>query len=200
MTALAYGAYLRWAGLSRSLWVDEAWVANSASEDELQQVFFYEGSLQTSPPVFLLLVRGVVALLGPANETYRLVPFLFGLLGMVAFAFVLNSRLPRHYAFLGTMLLFFSPRAIFYSYTLKPYIGELAVAVGLLFLLWRYTDNPSNSRYVALTVSLLISMPLAYATVFLVPGLALGLWLTPAQSRFRRAVVLTAAAGSLLEY
>jgi hypothetical protein len=58
------GLFLVCIGLRRSLWFDEAWVANSATATSLYEVFYYPHWLQTSPPLFLLVVRASVAAFG----------------------------------------------------------------------------------------------------------------------------------------
>src|SRR5580658_7233610 len=63
-------------GMSRSLWLDEAWVANSVQAPSLSGMFYYPGWLQVNPPLFLLLVRGVVRLAGASNAAFRLIPLL----------------------------------------------------------------------------------------------------------------------------
>ena len=44
-------------GIERSLWLDEAWVANSVHAPTLHGMFYYPNWLQTSPPLFLLLAE-----------------------------------------------------------------------------------------------------------------------------------------------
>ena len=57
MTLLAFasvfsvGVGLRFHDLGRSLWNDEAWVANSVLTDTLYRMFHYEAWLQTTPPL-----------------------------------------------------------------------------------------------------------------------------------------------------
>ncbi len=41
--------------IGRSLWLDEAWVANSIHAPSLREMFYYPDWLQTNPPSFLLL-------------------------------------------------------------------------------------------------------------------------------------------------
>src|SRR5579883_1739266 len=71
IAVVALGMY----GMGRSLWLDEAWVANSVQEPSLGGMFHYSGWLQVNPPLFLLLVRGAVDIAGASNAAFRLVPF-----------------------------------------------------------------------------------------------------------------------------
>jgi len=47
---LAAGVITRVQFLDRSLWLDEAWVANSIRAANLQQAIYYDDWLQTTPP------------------------------------------------------------------------------------------------------------------------------------------------------
>jgi len=46
-----YGVVLRVAGLGRSLWLDEAWVANSVASPTLAKMFYYNLGCRPHPPV-----------------------------------------------------------------------------------------------------------------------------------------------------
>lgn len=81
------GLIPRVAGLSGSLWLDEAWVANSVMAPSILGVLYYETHLQVSPPMFLLMVRFAVGILGLSNEVLRVTPFLMGIVAAVAMAF-----------------------------------------------------------------------------------------------------------------
>ena len=58
----------------KSLWTGEAWVANSVLSDSLAQMFHYDAWLQTTPPLFLLLVRESVHVFGTLRVSGSAVP------------------------------------------------------------------------------------------------------------------------------
>jgi len=122
--------------LKRSLWAAEAWVANSILADSLNQVFYYDAWLQTTPPLFLLLARAVVKALGVSNLTLRLVPFTFGMAATILIAALAMRLFRRPFAMLCMMLIAFSPTAIRYSLELKQYTGDLAMSAAILLALW----------------------------------------------------------------
>src|SRR5689334_16091070 len=68
--------WLGFRGLSRSLWLDEVWVANSIRENSLAGMFWGGEWLQTSPPLFLWIAR----LFDSSTETFRAVPLLFAVI------------------------------------------------------------------------------------------------------------------------
>jgi len=71
---LLAAAVLACYGITRSLWLDEAWVANSVLERTWSGLFYYPDWLQTSPPLFLAVERLTVWLLGLSNFAFRLYP------------------------------------------------------------------------------------------------------------------------------
>src|SRR5579863_3590861 len=99
---LLVGLVLRIHDLGRSLWSDEAWVANSVLTDSLSRMFHYDAWLQTTPPLFLVLVRGTVRTLGLSNYTLRAVPFVLSVLAMALFADLCCRIFPKPLALLGT--------------------------------------------------------------------------------------------------
>ena len=112
--------------MGRSLWLDEAWVANSVLAQSLSGMFYYSGWLQTNPPLFLLAVRGAVRVFGASNTVFRLVPVL---LACAAAAGMLAAGLRLLRAPLATLaaaIVVLDPTALEYSRTLKPYSADLA--------------------------------------------------------------------------
>jgi hypothetical protein len=69
--------------MNDSLWMDEAWVANSLLEPSLHDVFFTNTWTQSSPPLFLLLERWTIWFWGPSEAALRVLPVAAGLAGLV---------------------------------------------------------------------------------------------------------------------
>lgn len=151
--------------MGRSLWLDEAWVANSIQAPSLRGMFYYPGWLQTSPPLFLLLARAALRLLGPSNAAFRVVPLLLALAAAAGMLAVSRLLLRPSFAVLAAAVVIFDPTAIEYSHTLKPYSGELAVTGLLLLAAVRYLQQPDRRRYVWLLATIAVGMPLAYSAV-----------------------------------
>ena len=156
-------------GLSVSLWMDEAWVANSLLEPTWTGVFYYPSWLQTTPPGVLVLVRSTIALFGHGPIAFRLLPLVCGLIGVIAVA-RLGRRLAPPFGLLAVLLIALSPTAIDYSRMLKQYSIELAVAAVLILVAWRYVERPTTGRYAALAATVGIGLTLAYGAVFTVGG------------------------------
>ncbi|HEX5431242.1 MAG TPA: glycosyltransferase family 39 protein [Bryobacteraceae bacterium] len=189
LAALATGI----AGIGRSLWLDEAWVANSIHAPSLAEMFYYPHWLQTSPPLYLLASRAAVGAFGFSNVSLRIAPLSFGLAAVVLMFSCARRVVAMPWAALAGALLAFSPAAVEYSHTCKQYSAGLAATTLVLLAAVRYLQSPSRAAYYWLVAAAAVALPLAYSTAFLIPGL-----LIAAASRGRKPVLLAAVCGAIL--
>lgn len=206
----AYGALVRCSSLGRSLWLDEAWVANSVLAKSLVGMFYYHSWLQSTPPLFLLLARAVVAVFGLSNAVLRMVPSLMGIFAMLCVALLAANIFLRQYALLAWSLFVLSPMAVEYSRIFKQYSSELAAAAAILLVSALYIQKPTGRRFWLLLATVVTGLLIAYAVAFLLPGTTLMIWMSPIRrgpafdpksymaSRFRRVLLFTAVAGGVL--
>ena len=188
---LALGIY----GIGRSLWLDEAWVANSVLAPSLSGMFYYPDWLQTSPPLFLLLTRGAVQAFGVSNVAFRLVPLALALVAVASMMAVSRRLLSAPFAALACALLVFHPTAIEYSRTCKQYSSELAASAVILLCTVLYLQDPVRRRFCWLAGAFALMLPMAWSTAFLLPGVALAVW---ASGGIRRAVSLVLTGSGVL--
>jgi hypothetical protein len=204
-----YGVLQRLSGMGRSLWLDEAWVANSVLASSLKGMFYYDAWLQSSPPLFLLMVRAVVSHLRPTNTAFRLIPLLMGILAILSMLALARRLLSRQFALLAWTLFVLSPVAVDYSKELKQYSAELAVSTTILLVCALYIENATIRRFWLLVGVFVIGLLVGYATVFSLPGIILLICLTPIRphtapgksftsGRVLRALCLATAAGTIL--
>jgi hypothetical protein len=191
LAALALGIY----GIGRSLWLDEAWVANSVLAPTLSGMFYYPGWLQTSPPLFLLLTRTAVHAFGLSNVAFRLVPLAFALVAVASMMAVSRRLLSPFFGVLACALLAFHPTAIEYSGTCKQYSGEMAASAVVLLSTVLYLEHPDRRRFFRLAGTFVVTLPLAWSTAFLLPGVAMAVW---ARGGIRRAGSLVLIASGVL--
>ena len=182
-------------GIGRSLWLDEAWIANSILQPSIAGMFHYPGWLQVNPPLFLLLARGTERALGLATVSFRVLPLALALAAFLSLLAAGSRLLSPALALLAAAVVMLDPTAIEYSHTLKPYSGELAASSALLLVTILYLQNPSRTRYLWLTASVVVTLPLAYPSVFLLPGIVLAVYFTEGLGL---ATLLAAAAGLVL--
>lgn len=165
------GAAARVHGLDRSLWLDEAWVANSVLEPSAAAMLRYEAWLQTSPPLFLLLVRGAVGLLGESNAAFRAVPALFSLAALALFAKLAVRWLRPPAALAATALFALSPRLVAQGAMLKPYASDVFAALALLAAADAYLARPDARRLATSLASGAILSLLSFEAPLFLPAL-----------------------------
>lgn len=174
--------------IGKSLWTSEAWVANSAISDRFSQVFYYDAWLQTTPPLFLLIVRWAVHFFGLSGPVLRAVPFILSVLSLILLAALSRQVLRLPFAVLCVSLLAVCPPAVVFAKEVKQYSGDLAATCLLLFLAWIYFARPTRWKYVAVLLGLAVALFLSYPAVCFVP-LLLGVLLfadeTNASESFR---------------
>ena len=155
--------------LGRSLWLDEAWVANSMQAPTLSAAFFYDDWLQTSPPLFIALGRAFILLLGSSNVALRFLPALSGILAMFLFAALAFKFLRPIFALLALLLFIVSPRVIVYSQSLKQYSSDVLATIGLLVLGLFYLEKRSDDWFWGLLAGAVVFSFLSYSAMFFFP-------------------------------
>lgn len=173
VTLSLFGLAIRVTGLSRSLWTDEVWVANSIISSSLQQLFYPETWLQTTAPLFLLLVRATSLLFGPSELSLRLIPSLMGILATLGFLLFAHRLFLRGPALLASTLFLFTPVAIIFGRLLKQYSAELAATVFLLLAIQNYLSSRSHRAFLILLVLSLSGLSLGYGFAFMLPSVLL---------------------------
>lgn len=207
----ACGLAFRFIGLGKSIWLDEAWVANSVTAGSLAGMFYYPSWLQTSPPLFLVLVRGTVDGLGLSNSVLRLIPLLFGVLAAVSMFILARRILSPRYALLAWTMFVLSPLAIGFSKELKQYSSELAATTTILLVCIMYLEQPTSRRFWVLLGTTAAGLLIAYSVAFVLPGIILVVCLRPIQfgsaqpvstvrkwSGLTRGLIFAAVAGGIL--
>jgi hypothetical protein len=138
---LVAGVMTRIQFLDRSLWLDEAWVANSIRAASLRDAIYYDEWLQTTPPLFVALGRIVTGFLGASNVTFRLVPAFFGIVSIPLFSFIALKILKPSFAVIAILLFISHPQLILYSQSLKQYSTDVFSTIALLVLGYLYLEK-----------------------------------------------------------
>ena len=195
------GALPRLNHIDKSIWTPEAWVANSVLADTLGQMFHYKDWLQTSPPLFLLLVRGAVQLAGISVASLRAVPFALSMLSLLLIAWLAQKLLRTPFAVICTALLALSPPAVVFSKEVKQFSADVAAGCLMLLVCWGYLQQPDRRRYTLLCAALAIALFLSYPAVTFVPVAIVVVAATPStgdrRRRFQRAGILAILEGGI---
>jgi hypothetical protein len=181
-------------GIERSLWLDEAWVANSVSAPTLGAMFYYPNWLQTSPPLFLLLSRIAISVFGLSTVVLRSVPLVLSLVAVWAMLAAARRIVSPPFAVLATAALAFHPTVVEYFRSFKQYGGEVAATSLVLWAAVTYLKQPERKQFYVLLAVVVAAMTLSYPTVFLLPGLIL----VVALGNRARAIALAGITGVVL--
>ena len=148
-------------------------------------MFFYEPWLQTTPPLYLIVSRSLVAVLGDANWVFRILSLVFG----VASVFLAVRLGRRIYSplmgWLAGALIALSSSAAMFSKEGKAYSGELCAALLLMVVV---LELPA--WWIA-TSAMLLAFGFSYTSVMFFPGVFLAYL-------FARRLRISEAAGMLV--
>jgi 4-amino-4-deoxy-L-arabinose transferase-like glycosyltransferase len=146
--AVCVGIFLRLVqyGSNRSLWLDEAMVANGIAARSFAELL-NPLSVGLSPPGFLLGTKAAVLLFGDYEYALRLLPLLAGLASVPLFAALARRCLGQAGALFALLVFAFSPFLVYYASEVKPYSGDvLATLLVLWFALDLHEHGWSPSR------------------------------------------------------
>ena len=170
LLAIVLAIWFRMQGLGRSLWLDEAWVANSVLETTVPRMLFYDAWVPSPEPGFLLTSRLVTRWLGPSSLSFRIVPLAFSLIGLLAMLLLLGRLFPKAWAVFGFALFAMSPTAILYAQSFKQYSSQLAMAPILLLAAVHCNRRPGPRNFALLLAAILVTAVFSYPTVLLLPA------------------------------
>ena len=179
----------------RSLWLDEAMLANnilSRSFAGLTQWLDYD---QQAPIGFLWLQKIVTQIFGDSEYALRLVPLLAGCAALWLL-YLLVRRLPALPGLMALTLFAFSSPLIFYTSEAKQYICDVLVALSLLTLFFHLSERDYQRRdYFLLAFGGAIAIWFSHPAIFMLA--ALGIILFFQTLRQKPALVWTLLTGGL---
>ena len=168
---LLIGAIMRLSYLDRSLWLNEAWVANSIRSPTLNDAFYYDDWLQTTPPLFVVISRVITTLFGTSNVAFRIFPAVAGIISILLFSFIAGRLLKPNYAMIATLLFVFNPRLILYSQSLKQYCTDVLSGVIFIVAGYMYMAKRSARWFYVLLASFVVLSFLSYQVIVFFPFL-----------------------------
>ncbi len=127
--------------VNRSLWLDEAMLANNILGRDFAGLFYQLDNNQGAPVGFLLLQKVITLTVGDSEYALRFIPFLAGCLAL-ALMFVLARKVTSPFAGSLALALFaFSPALIYYASEVKQYSSDVAIALGLCLLFLKISSG-----------------------------------------------------------
>ncbi|MFP4082413.1 MAG: glycosyltransferase family 39 protein [Candidatus Aminicenantes bacterium] len=190
---LAAAIFIRFQNLGeRSLWLDEAWVANAVSEDSLSALA--ESSFH-APLFFVLAVHVLITFFGNNEFVLRLLPCLFGIGTLVVFYWIIRKHTGKTAALLSLLLLSFSPHAVRYSQELKQYTSAMFFAILLVYLCERVVSHDKNRDWTGLILFSILGIGFDHSLAFMVPAVFLVLLLSLPLEKYWKKIL---ASGSVV--
>lgn len=129
----------------RSLWLDEAYLANSVLTYSFRRLLTQPlMHWQAAPAGFLLLQKVAVSLFGGSEYALRLVPLIAGLASIPLFGGVVRRCLGPTAQILAMALFVLLDPLIYYSAEAKQYGLDVTVALAILLAAFRVREAPRN--------------------------------------------------------
>lgn len=176
---VACGLATRFIGLGhRSLWIDEAWVANLIESKSYLSTILYEKQPYWSPLplLFAASIKAAVSLFGNGEAAFRLVPCLFGAASIFLLCFLSRETFGASRLWMiPPGLIALHPVAIYYSKELKQFSAGVFFAILLLYL---YTlvikkKDVSIAWLVAFVCAAFVAIGFAIPLIILVGSISL---------------------------
>jgi len=162
-----------------SLWLDEAWVANSILSPSWKEMFYYPRWLQSTPALFLAVSRLLTKVLGPSEPALRTLPVLAGFMAIPALAIALRKLFSPASALCGTSLVIVNFWAAKYPQQVKQYGTDLFASAVLCFLVTRYCQRPDRRNFILLIAGFAGAAFLANTALFMGPSVIAAVALGP---------------------
>ncbi len=129
------------------------------------------------PPLFGLMVRAAVVLLGVTHVALRIVPAIFSLLAIGAIFLLFKQFLKNGYVFGFTLLLaMLSDKMLIYAKSLKHYTLDIFFATLILAFGKMLGDRFENKTWIGFTIISAISIWFAFASIYAVAAVYLFLF------------------------
>jgi len=140
-----------------SFWFDESALGYNVLNLNYKYFFGILHLQQVAPPLFLVLSKFIINLIGASDIHLRLLPFIFGNLSMILFLMLLKQNFKNRLTILSGLILFcLNIQLIKYSIEFKPYIIEVFVSCIMLYLLCKFDWDWSYKKLFFIGVGLSI--------------------------------------------
>ena len=169
MGVVLVGAALRLAAYLavRSLWLDEAMLANNIVGRTFGALLGPLGEGQAAPWLFLLGERAVAVVLGPTELALRLLPLVAGILLPWLVWLTTKQLADEETGLVAAAIAALSPLLLYYSNEVKPYGIDAFVSAALLYATVRVLDDAADRRrWLGLVVAGAVGVVAAFPSAF----------------------------------
>ena len=173
---LVASAYIRFHNLGeRSLWLDEAWVANAITKTSGSELI--KSSL-TAPLFFVFSTHFIISLFRNNKFFLRLLPCLFGIGTLIIFYLIMRKHAGKTATLLSLLMLSFSYNFVHYSQELKQYTGAMFFTILLVYSCERVVIFNKTGGWVALLFLSIIGVGFDHSIFFIIPTVFLALFIS----------------------
>lgn len=190
----------RLSSIRGSLWLDEAWVANSVLAPSWTDMFYYPRWLQPTPPLFLTLLRLFEHVLGASEPALRVLPVVAGLLTIPLLAFGLRKLFGPAASLCGTTLVIVNFWAVKYAQQVKQFGADVFSGALLFLLVASYCRRPDRRNFALLVTGFAVISFFSTPAFFMGPSVMAAillsrLWGVPSYLRAGRVKIAIAVFG-----
>ena len=158
-----------------SVWHDEAALIVNVLDLSFRDMLGPLLHAEAAPPLFLMIERVVVLMLGEDEYALRLVPFLASCLALVLFADLARRTLDSWAALLAVGLFAASDRLLWHACEAKPYAIDVLIAVAAARWLVRSETWPLWKRCLPAAILAPVALWVSFPACFILGGLLLAL-------------------------
>jgi hypothetical protein len=164
---LAGGAALRILqyGRARSLWLDEAMLANNVIDLPLARLM-PPHLFKVAPFGFLAVEKLIIGALGSSELAFRLIPLLAALGSLLLLHVASRELLGEQERLLALACFALSPPLIFYASEAKSYSSDVFVVLAITTAVMSYLKAPSGRSLLALGVGGAMAVWVSYPAIF----------------------------------
>jgi len=173
LVVVLVGAALRLAAYfsARSLWLDEAMLANNIVGRTFVALLGPLGENQSAPWLFLFGERATAMLLGPNELALRLLPLIAGILLPWIVWLTASKLADRETGIIAAAIAALSPLLLYYSNEVKPYGTDALVSATLVFVTLRVMENAADRRrWLILLFAGGLGLVAAFPAAFILPA------------------------------
>ena len=182
---------------NRSLWLDEAFLAESMLTYSFRQLAT-EPLLhwQAAPVGFLFLQKLAVSAFGTSEYVLRLVPLLTGLASVPLFAAIARRCLPPAGALVALAMFVALEPLVYYTAEAKQYSIDVAVALAMVAASQRVLDSPNaTGRLLTLATLGAVAIFVSHPSIFMLASAGLLLLVVLLKARLARATIFLTVVG-----
>lgn len=184
----------------RSLWLDEAMLANNIVTRSPAGLLQKLDNRQAAPPGFLLAEKLVVSLLGVGEKSLRIVPLICALASMPLVFLLLRRRVSPRVGLLTLGMVASCGPLIYYGSEVKQYSMDLVAALGVMVLGERLLSAPAARRagaYIALGATGTLAVWFSHPVIFVLAGVGAAAFLAAWRRKQSRSMLIIAGTGAL---